>query len=109
MNKDELLKRLKEENELNDPYEKETSQLGWTIGSIGAITCAIVIFFLELLLWGKYNFGVFIVLTAMLGLSYTIRSIRIKNLFNIVMATVFGLGFIASVIIYAFMLCYGWI
>ena len=109
MNREEFLELLKAENEDNEPYEAETSRLGWKIGAISALAIAICVFLLELVIWGKYNLGVFMVLVTMVGVSTVVQAFKIKQPTNVILAVVYAALLLVLVIMYAFAICYGWV
>jgi len=109
MNREDLLKKIKEENETSEPYEVEINRLGWKIGAIGSLVAAMLTFLLELMLWGKYNIGVYIVLLTMLSLTLTVQSVKLKSVFNLVMAIICTVLLLVLIVTYAFALNYGWV
>lgn len=108
MNREELLAKIKEENEYDyDPYEVEVDKIGWKIAAIGASVIALLSFLAELILFGKYNFGVYLVLVSMLGFKFAVQAFKFKNTFDIVIAAVMGVLFLALLVVYVISLFFG--
>jgi hypothetical protein len=107
MNRDELLKKIREENEQNDPFETDTSRLGWKIGAWVALAIAFVVFLLELIIFGDYNFSVFIVATSMIAVNATVRAVKLKGKLDIVAAIVVSFVFLVAAVFYALAFCWG--
>ena len=107
MNREELLEKLRMENREADPYEEEVCRFGWKIGAIGALVLAFVSFLLEFFLRGKFNIGVFLVFETLLTLNYTLRAIKLRRTFDIIMAIIYGCVLVGLAVVYAFAICYG--
>lgn len=110
MNREELLAKIKEDNEYDyDPYEVEVDKLGWKIGSIGVIVVAMMVFFIEAVLYEKYNFGILFAIALMVTLKCIVSAIKLKDTFDIVMAIICGVLSLALLVLYIMSICYGWV
>ena len=109
MNKEEFLKKMREENEYDDPYEKETSSFSWKIGAMVALVLGIALVYLELIFFGNYNFPLFTAIVSMLAVKYIIKAIRIRRTSYIVFSVIFSIVFIALLVIYIIAFLNGWL
>ena len=109
MNKEEFLKKMREENEGNDPFENETSLLGWKIGAIVALALSFIISFLEWFLYGEHNFAMFVAILPMLVIHFIIKAIKLKHLFDIVYSIILSILLIVFISTYIFALVNGWL
>ena len=107
MNREDFLKRFREESKGNDPYEAEISRLGWRIGARVSLAAAFAIFILELVLFGKYNFAVYTVCVIPIAVSSLIRALKLKNAFDVILAIVYSVALVGSIILYVFAFIYG--
>ena len=107
MNREDFLKRFREEGEGNDPYEAEIARLGWRIGARVALAAAFAIFILELVFFGEYNFAVYAVCVIPIAVSSLIRALKLKNTFDVILAIVYSVALVGSIILYVFAFVYG--
>lgn len=109
MNREEFLNKIRKDNEDKDPYEEEISNRGWKVGAIIALVIGAIIYALELIFWGNYNFGLFIVITVIPAFKFAMEAIKNRRTSSIVYATVYGLCFLSCVVVYVIAFCYGWL
>lgn len=107
MNKDDLLKKIREDNERKEPMEAEFNRKALTVSGIGALVVSSITYLLELFICGKDNVAVFIVLLTSYFLSFTVKAIKSKKVFFIAIAIYFGLLLVTLTVIYSFMLARG--
>ena len=109
MNKEELLSKIREKNEGNDPFEAEVSSFSWKAGAIFALALSFLICYLEWIVWDVHNFGLFLVTSSLLSVSYAIKAIRLKHKPYIVCAAIYSLIFIVSLVVYVIAFLDGWL
>lgn len=109
MIKEEFLKKMREENERSDPFEKEISSFSWKIGAIVALGISIIFYYLEWILYGKYNFAMFTAIILMLAIKFIIKATKIKCISYIVYSVLFSLIAITLFITYISALVNGWL
>lgn len=109
MNKEEILKIFRKENEANDPYEKEISSFAWKIGAIVAFGLSVVIFCFELIFRGNYNYGLFISLVSILAVKFTLEAIKLKKAWSIAFAIIYSCVFVIIVVVCIIAFLNGWI
>ena len=109
MTKDELFKKIREENSEYDPYKKEVSDFSFRVGGLIAIVVTIVIFYLEMIIWDTYNVGLGLVITVALAVKYSIDAIKLKSKSTIICSVIFSIFFVLYAIIYAICFCNGWL
>lgn len=107
MNKDDLLKKIREDNETKDPMQSDFNRTALTVAAIGALVVSLITYLLELFICGKDNVAVFIVLLTSYFLGITVKAIKTKSVFFIVMAIWIGLMLITLTVVYSFMLVRG--
>lgn len=109
MNKEEFLKMIREENQVTEPYEKEISALTWKIGAIVAVALSFVLYYLEWLVWGNHNYGLFISILSILAVKFTTKSIKVKTVSSIINAIIFSVFFIILTTVYIIAFINGWL
>lgn len=109
MNREDLLKKIREENEYDSPYEYEVSSSSWRIGAVVALVVSMVIFYLERIVWGKYNVGLFMSVMTIMAVKETVSAVKIKTASSIVYAVVSVVLFIVTLIIYIIAFVIGWL
>lgn len=109
MNKEEFLKIIREENKENEPYEKEISAFSWKIGAIVAVGLSFVVFYLEWLFWGNYNFGLIMSIVSLLAVKFTVKAVKIKTVSSIVYASIFSFFSIVFTTVYIIAFIHGWL
>ena len=107
MNKDDLLKKIREDNEVKEPMQSEFNRKALSVAGIGALVVSLITYLLELFICGKDNVAVFIVLLTSYFLCITVKAIKSKTVFFIVMAIWIGLMLITLTVVYSFMLARG--
>ena len=100
MNREEILKRIREENRENEPYEAEVSQRSWKLGAIVAACVAAVVFLLEAIIWDKYNFGIFFTLLLIPTVSFLFQAIRLREKSRILLACLYLVIFLCFFVVY---------
>ena len=107
MNKDDLLKKIREDNEKKEPMQSEHSKIALAVAGISSLAVALVVYLLELFICGKDNIAVFIVLLTSY-FSYTaVKATKSRSVFFIAMAAWNGLLLITLIVLYSFMLAGG--
>lgn len=109
MTKDELLKKIREENSEYDPYKKEVSDFSCKIGGFIALVLTVVIFYLEMIFWNTYNVGLYVAITSALAVKYIIDAIKLKSKSTILCSVIFSVFFIIFLVIYIISFCNGWL
>ena len=109
MIKEELLRKMREENECSDPFEKEVSSFSWKIGAIVALAISFIFSYLEWILYDKYNVAMFTAIALMLAIKYIIKATKIKCISYIVYSVLFSLLAITIFITYIIVLMNGWL
>lgn len=94
MDKSELLKRLKEENEAREPYLRDAELVSARIGSIAALGVGALFFVIQLIITGVYNVGLFLSVTALFAVGYSVYAFKVRRVFITVMAVLCSLIFI---------------
>ena len=79
------------------------------LGAISALVVAVIIYLAELILWDKYNVGVFVVAVTMATVMLAIRAIKLRSKFETVMAILFGVIWLALIVTYVIAINYGWV
>lgn len=100
MNKDELLSKIKEENENEEPYETEVSTFGWNIGAVCSLAVALLIGLFERILLGEYNVSVYLVAFSTICFSRIAISCKIRTKLNVFMAVLFSVGLLGVFFLY---------
>ncbi|MBQ7344366.1 MAG: hypothetical protein IJW53_06375 [Clostridia bacterium] len=109
MDKKNLLDRIREENEADDPFEREALALAMRIGGIVALAMCLIIFYLEWMILGKYNLGLFIVPVSILTVKNVIMSIKLKETSTIICSVIYSILLIVLIIVYIIAFLNGWI
>lgn len=109
MNKEDLLKKIREENEYYDPYEEEIYSLASRVCTIVTIVLSLVLYFLERIFWGRYNVGVFMIVTTILAVKETIVAIKFKTVSSIVYSAICVALFCIMLIAYIISFLNGWL
>ena len=109
MNKEELLKKIREENEENEPFEKEASLSSWKIGAIVAVGLSLVIYYLEWLFWGNHNYGLFLSFISIIAVKSAIKAAKLKTISSIVYAIISSTLFVILTIVYIIAFMNGWL
>ena len=109
MTKDELLKKIREENSGYDPYKKEISNFSSKIGGFVALSITLVIFYLEMIFWNTYNVGLYLAITSAFAVKYIIDAIKLKSKSTILCSVIFSVFFIIFLVIYIISFCNGWL
>ena len=107
MNKNDLLKLIKEDNEATDPMQAEANKFAWAVAGIGALVVSLATYLLELFIYGKDNIAVFIVLITAYFLTLAVQAIKTKRIPFIILSTLSGLLLIVLTVLYTFLLCRG--
>ena len=109
MKNTELLEKIQQSNLEDSSFEAEAGRKSWTFGAIIGVALAIIAFLLELILWGEYNFGIFIVITAIFAFKFLAE----YKFSNSKRALAYGISFltifVAVTVCYCLSLCYGWV
>ena len=109
MNKEDLLEKIRMENENNDPYESEVVRFAWRIGAIVAVAISLVVYYLELIFWGKYNCGLFLSCTTPVAIKFNIEAFKFKTVSSIVYAVIFSILLIVIAVGYVIAFINGWL
>ncbi len=109
MNKEEFLKKMRQENEGNDPFEKETSSFSWKIGAIVALALSFILFYLEWFFFGNYNFALFVAFLPMLAIQFIIKATKIKCISDIVYSVIFSILSVVAITTYIIAFVNGWL
>lgn len=109
MNKEEFLKKMREENERNDPFEEEISSFSWKIGAIVALALSLILYYLEWLFFGNHNFAMFAAILSMLAIKFIIKATKIKCISYIFYSILFSLLAITFLISYIIAFVNGWL
>lgn len=108
MNREDFLKRIREDSECNDPYEKEISSFSWKMGAIVAVALSFIIYFFEWLCYDRYNLGLFVAILTMLAIKFIIEAIKIKRTSNIVFSIAFSFLAVVATVFYIIAFMNGW-
>lgn len=79
MNKEEILEKSKEENKNRDPYDLEVSNNGFVFGIITAMIIGIVLWAVELIATGIFEYRIYCLAVAVTAVSSLYRGIKLKN------------------------------
>ncbi len=79
MNKKEILEKSKEENKNRDPYELEVSNNGFTLGFVSAMMLGIILWAVELIATGIWEYRIYCLAVAVIAVSSLYRGIKLKN------------------------------
>ena len=80
MDKNELLKRIKAENECHDdPYESELDQKSRAIAGWVMLAVVTVLFFLMLIVWKEYSYELILVAALYYAVADTLRACKMKT------------------------------
>ena len=109
MKKEDILQKLRAENEVEEPYETEVARKSFSLAAVIALAVAALILILEWGVYGEYNFGVIVTVSALAFVKTLCDAIRLKGAFRIVMATLYGVVLAISAVAYAVAFHYGWL
>lgn len=107
--KNDILEKIKAENEGCDPYEAEISKFSWKIAAIFALTVATIIFLVELAIDGKYNFGIYCVMLSAFSVKFLAKAIKTHKMADIIYAVVFSALFLLMLVVYSIAFYNGWL
>ena len=107
MDKKELLKRIKEENEcVEDPYELEVDQKSRAVAGWVMLAFALIVFFWKLLAWEEYAYELIVVATLYFAVIDVLCACKIKTPWRIACAVfwcvLFAVTFAILVYVYIF-------
>ena len=107
--KNDILEKIKAENEGRDPYEAEIDKLSWRISAIAAWVVATVLFAMEWLIDGSYNFGLFCVILLAFFVKCLVSAIKKRTVFDAVCSLILGILFFVMLGVYSIAFYNGWL
>lgn len=107
MNKEDLMKRIREENDGRDPVHTEAVQLGFTVSGICVFAIAFLAYLLEFFIFERDNIAVFLVAITSVFLPLTVYAVKTKRRFVICFSVWFGVMLLTVTVLYVIMLCRG--
>ena len=100
MNKDEILKMSREENQNGDEREEKIKLRSYaTSAAIGALLCMIFVF-VEEIVFDRNAILIWIIYFGMMFSKGILDAIKLKKKFDIVLSILWGLCFIINIVIY---------
>lgn len=85
MDKEEILKKSREENKNMDVYDLEVQRDGRNIGAVVAVTLAFVFFVIQLCTGGK-NYALFAIAASVFASTFIVKAVKRKRKHEIVVA-----------------------
>ena len=100
MNKDDILKKCREENKNGDEREKEIKLRSYaTSAAIGALLCMVFVF-VENIIFDRSTTLIWIIYFGMMFSKSVLDSIKLKKKSDIVLSILWGLCFVIDIVIY---------
>ena len=105
--RERLLAKIRSENEEESVFERDSSRISWTVGSIVGVAIAVFVFLFELIICGRQNYGLFLVVTAIMSVKFFIEAIKNKDRESIIFAVAGGVAFLLVTVLYVLAFLYG--
>ena len=100
MNKDDILKKSREENQNGDEREKEIKLRSYaTSAAIGALLCMVFVF-VENVIFDRSSTLIWIIYCGMMFSKSVLDAIKLKKKFDIVLSILWGLCFAINIVVY---------
>lgn len=100
MNKDDILKKSREENQNGDEREEKIKLRSYaTSAAIGALLCMIFVF-IENIIFDRDAPLIWIIYCGIMFSKYIIDAVKLKKKSDIVLSIVWGLCFVIDIVVY---------
>lgn len=86
MNKDDILKKSREENKNRDPYEAEVIREGGNYGAAAAAVLATIFVAVQIFVGGGMNLGLYAVAFVSQAVIFTVKAVKLRRRHEIVLA-----------------------
>lgn len=86
MDKEEILKKSREENKNMDVYDLEVQRDGRNIGAVVAVILAFVFFVIQLCTGGGKNYALFAIAASVFSSTFIVKAVKRKRKHEIVVA-----------------------
>ncbi len=96
MDKEEILKRSRNENKNQDVYEKEVITKGGDYGAVAAAVLATVLFILQILLGQGMNYGLYAIVFVIPAVRFIYKAIKMKNKHEIFVAALYSVATVCA-------------
>lgn len=100
MNKEEILKKSRNDNKNNDPFYLETRVKGMKYGRIAAIILCLALFAIDYIILGKMNYGYYSIFTASFAADYLYRWKKTDNKDDLYAGALMALATVVSVVLH---------
>ena len=102
MTKEEILELSREDylHNMGDPLQEEISRRNTLISLILFIPISTIMFFVDLFVLQRYNFGVFVAMSLVASIHATVQAITYKKAIFIISALIDAVMFVAFLLIY---------
>jgi len=109
MEKEEFLRKIRESNEMDMPFETDAIKSGWEIGALISGLVGILICFLEWLFLDRFNLSVMLPVVVSLTVANVIAAIRLRTVKRRVIALLLCLLTLVYTVLYILSFAYGWL
>ena len=109
MEREEILKKIRESNEMEMPLETDAVKSGWEIGALISGLAGALIFCLEWLFLDKINFGIILTLSLSLTAMNVIAAVRLRTVPRCTIAVFLCLLTLMVTVFYVLSFSYGWL
>lgn len=95
MDKEELLKKSRDENNGKDLYAEEIMGNGMHIALLVSVILAVVLFFIQLAVTDVMNYALYAVVSVMFTSIHAVMAVRLKTKHEIVLTVLYGIATLA--------------
>ena len=109
MNKEDLLKKIKQDNEYCAPYESEVSAFSWRIAAIVVTALSFFILCLEWFYWGILNIALLFTTATIMSVKHIIEAFKTRSAPSIALAVLASIAFIIMLVLDILSFVNGWL
>ena len=100
MNKDDILKKSREENQNGDEREKDIQLRSYAIGAVIGMFLCVIFMFIENIILDRHSTPILIIYIGMMFSKSILDAIQLKKQSNIVISILLGLSFVIFIALY---------